>query len=321
MRKNMHTKGQTFSLGLLLIILVVGGAVYFIAKGSGNGAGLSVEQQEQAKKVDLASCSGISSVTYTLVDRDTENLGTTPGVDARVYMAGKQKIDKRIASGGTQSFTPKVEHRALVGNGSTTYYAKDVSFSTGCSNQDIITDLDNEGTLTLTVKNSDDSQPNSVSDRTPLGQNEDDNEIVVKYDISSNDFWGNRQAPGASLVSCRYDTADITSIKVDGASTGTTPQWQELSANDEDGSGADAYDTESTYRVANLEDGAFKEITLLVDTVSGSDPGNGNFTCNFYASNLDLNEEDLSLIKGVEDEDFNLITPTGASSNVTVHYS
>jgi hypothetical protein len=313
----MQKMGKKAQVGTMMILAIV--IVGSIVVASGFGAFGSAWFFSTAQADDTQdtlkedSCDGIAEVTYKYNDKDIELAGTDPGSDLRVL----EPEQLRIADDGTADLVPLTEYRALAGNGSATYYKEELRFTTGCKDDRIDPELARVATITSSAFNADDGEPNSVSDRTPIGQAEEDLEVKIKYDANSNRYWGNPNIAGKpNVVTCQYDKSDIINIKVEDASSASKPS---VFAFGTAGLGAGLYDGENSYNVASLKDGDENTITLLIDSVSGSDPGNGNFTCNFYDADLDVDEADLTLIQGVEDEDANPIFLAGF--NVTVHYS
>ncbi len=328
MIKTMYKKAQAFALAIAIAAgLIIGGLVLGLFGGGAGLGGLfnlgGDEGASDSAAVDLASCDGISSVTMTYNDVDMELAGVDPNSNLRIITDNLGQV----VDDGTIALTPKKHYTGLAGNGSTTYYTKFVEWDTGCSNfvlkenGDSNVQLANKPSITTVVKNSENGNSNSAADRQDLGQDESDVEVTLKYDVNSNNYWGNPNVvPALNFVTCQYDRSDIINIKVDGAASGSKPTEFAFAVSPAgaSGVGGEAYDGDNTFIIPSLADGGFNTLTLLIDSVSGSDPGDGNFTCNFYDANLDLNEEDLTLIAGVEDEDNNEIYLTGF--NVTVHY-
>lgn len=323
-----NKKGQMIPLLIgIFVVVVLAGVTISAFTGGGALAGLfslagdgdGVEAADTA--ADLAACDGIQKIAMRYNDRDIQLAGSDPSSSLRIVTDDLGFV----ADDGTIDLTPKRDYIGLAGNGSTTYYAKFVSWRTGCSDFTLKENGDNVGlanigTITTVVKNSENGNSNSVSDRQDLGQSDVDTEVTIKYDVNANNYWGNPNiAPAINVITCQFDKSDILNIKVDGAAGASKPNVFAFSVSPNvGGAGADAYDGDNSYIVPSLIDGSDNTLTLLIDTVSGSNPGNGNFTCNFYDANLDLDETDLTLLQGTEDEDSNVIFLK--NFNVTVHY-
>ncbi|MFW9872648.1 MAG: hypothetical protein ACFFG0_06055 [Candidatus Thorarchaeota archaeon] len=269
---------------------------------------------EQKISLESEDCFGGTQITLAWNDEDIQLKNTDPGTDLRILTT-----DERVADDGTTNLATKTTFTALAGNGSNSYYAKYIEFTTGCSRETLKVALPDAGSLTVTAVNDDGRTTNSVSNRQAIGAS-DCREMEIDYDVSSNDYWGNPNIVDAdgkikheNVAVAQYDASDLTSIEVIDASTGSKPQQFAYGTIINSG-----YDSDETYKVETLEDG--KRKTIVVEACSGSsDPGNGNFTLNFYDANLDVDEETDEIISGVNDEDNNPLFLAGA--NVTVHYS
>ena len=246
--------------------------------GGTGGAGISIETLPE-------------DVTLTYNDVDMEDRSNDPASNLLIY----EPYLGVVADDGTVTLSPKEAFMAIAGNGSTTYYGKSISDNAGTADQKRFeVELAKAGTLTVSAFNSDDSQPNSASDAQEIGASDEDVEMEICLDTTSNNYWGAPQAEGKSVVVAQYNKTVIKAVEVVGQSRADAPSAFSRGAN---------ATAEEAWNVPNVVDGEKVCITLNIDATSTETSGAHPLILTFYDANVGLNEKTYEPIFDIEDED------------------
>lgn len=227
---------------------------------------------------------------------DIELAGSSVGGSHRVYAPGN--LVTSLTDASTSTVPVKSTFNILVGNNSESYYNKLVTTSTSCVDKYERVELANAGTLTLTAVNDDSITKNAAANRQAITADELV-EVDVTYDVSANDYWGNPDISNKNVISCQYDKTYIQSVQVSGASRGNTPATHSFTNTTLDGV--------DSWEIGNLADGSKGQLTLEIQA-SSTEPVSQLIECDFYDANYDINENNLNVIEGIEDEDNNFLS-------------
>lgn len=228
------------------------------------------------------------SVKYN--DFDMEDQRNDPGTQLRIYSPDRGNT----SDDGSETFAPNSQFLAIAGFGDTTYYGKAITVDVGRKDPlDLEVQLARSGSLTITVRN-DDEERNAAGEPQEVDAN-DKREIEISYDVSSNKYWGNPQAPGQSVLVIEYNKTLFNDMKVIDAIRAPVPSAFSRAAN---------WTADTAWFIPNLVDGVKGKIILELES-TGTDPptSSGDFNMTFYDVNIDLNRGTRTLLYGIEDED------------------
>jgi len=233
------------------------------------------------------------SVTLTFNDKDKEDQDNDPTSVLRLYSpdAGNTSDD------GTDTLAIKTIYSGLAGYDSTTYYAKPVQVDTsGAKGNQLLyePELYRSGALTITVKNDDGSTVNSATNTQTIGANEEI-EMTVRFDTTSNTYWGNPDALDLSRCSFQYNKTAILSVDV--IEKDAIAKSSDFTFN----ASTTVFNGENTEIVPSVVDGTAIEFPIKIKSASLNPFG--NILANCWDSNVDIREDNKQLIYGVEDED------------------
>jgi len=198
----------------------------------------------------------------------------------------------------------------LFGEDSTEFYTVyETGLNTDCKDPfNIRVDLPKaDQDIGVYTKNSDGSV-NSASNKQAMGADETI-DLTVTMKASSNEYFGNPGATCDNLVVVEYDKTYIQ--KLDGPASADKPDaFSHFNT---------TFDGSKTFVVPKVADGA--EATFNIEITSTSTEPESTtvpLKLTFYDCDIDKNEDDLSVISGVQDEDGNLISLAAQTFDVFV---
>lgn len=241
-----------------------------------------------------------------------------PGEGVRVIrMNGEIRKDlgQKSLNSGTLSTDPGVTYQLYFGENSSLYYTKPKPYTAPCKDatDDVMEQLCRYGNLTIKVLNEyGQVQSNSTQNRQAVGS---DQEKTVELELTLNQSdtcYGNPDAPTGNAMCFKFNTTVIQSVKIDGASTTSTPTAISNSYN------AAGFDIDC-YEFEKMSDN--QELTLMATiTATSTDPGtslshNGIY---IYTDDIafDLDADTLEPIWGFEDEDDNALGTSVAGTAI-----
>jgi len=245
-------------------------------------------------------------VTLTYNDKDMEDLSNDPASNLKIYSPDLGNV----ADDGTVTLSPKEAFKAIAGFNSTTYYGKAVEDNAGTADQNRFdVELARAGTLTVSAFNSDDDQPNSVSDAQEIGASDEDVEMEICLDTTSNNYWGEPSGKGDNVVVIEYNKTVLNGVSVVGGSRADAPSDFSRNAN---------ATKEEAWTVPGVVDGDKVCFILNIDATSTETSGAHPLELTFYDANVDLREDNYEVIYDIEDEDNNLLSLKETSKIITL---
>ncbi|MCD6176802.1 MAG: hypothetical protein J7K29_03080 [Candidatus Cloacimonetes bacterium] len=293
-------------LGAIIIIafLATGGKLGGLFSAADTNIGDTGSTDTGTTDVTPTHCEGISSVKLLYDDKDAYKLGTDPGSVLTIY----DPIAMTVADDATSTTGPTLtEYKALAGDNagtpSSTYFAKELDFETGCDDIHIQPKLYKAGAPTLTFVNDNGITQNSdTNDEAMDASSSYTPELTIKApaDECSSVY-------GAYVVA-EYDATYIKSVTpVSGLTDADVGVYIAHTTNQSE-SGNDFDQYKVMKYSGKLCDGAKDTVSFKVETTS-STPGEdaGNIQVYWLPINKDLNADTYALITGIYDEDNNAI--------------
>lgn len=262
--------------------------------GSSDGSGTAVIQSLP------------SAVTLTYNDQDKYDKTNDPASKLRFYSPDKGVV---ADDGSITSLNLNSQYLVIAGNGSTTFYAQADTIDSGNKGTyDYQPLLEKASALSVTVVNDDLITKNSAANYQVINAS-DQRDVTLTYKATALQSWGSPDAAGKSLVVIQYDGSKLQSVTIPGASLASNPRIFNYFNT--------SYTASSAYYLDNAQNGAKKELTVRLKSLSGTDPlgATGPVKFNFYDANVDIDESTRDIIRGVEDESNNQLSlqPTNVS--------
>lgn len=296
----MFGKKGFIALPTLLVLLIIGvGAWWIFAGGGAEKVGLSatgVSPQEEAGAQGICL---VEDTTLALQGEKSFSPGTSvSGEFHRLFVNG---IDKGLkADGSTTTVSPGDELKVIFGENSSTYYSNEIIMSVPCSGT-----YDMKGSLcqydsspSITVWDEDNAVL-SASHAQAMGAS---SSYTLPFKIqATNDMCvGSVEHKGSGNVLCvQYNKTNFQSIEVEGAKKAGEPYNTDA---DNASTGSSAH---SCYFVEPVGDNGKIEGSFVIETTSVNPSVQANMTIYLFDVDLDVDQDDLSTINDIQDEDSN----------------
>jgi hypothetical protein len=234
---------------------------------------------------------GIASTSFTPSMTDQEKAGTS--VTDNFYIT----TSKLGSQSGTATVPTNFNFDVLYAENSTTYYTKVGSFATGCGGVEVpdITLAKSDTSPNVYVINSD-GEKNAAAEEEALGA-DDEEDLTLTIKASTDAFFGNPDADCRNVVVAEYDKTYV--LKMSGQEPAPVPGFF---ANTQT-----YYDGDDAWYIEKVGDGDTVTSNFNIETTSTEPTTGMNVTLHIYDCDIDKNEDDLSIIAGIQDEDQNAI--------------
>lgn len=294
----MDKKAQkSNNMVLLIAVIAIGYVLIFGVPELGGPAA------EPPTGGTTAACP-IEDSSVTLQMRDVELKGTS--VLDNVFVL----TDDRGATtvGAAANYAANKDIQAMYGENSTSYYTKVATFNTDCQGELTQTEYLAKADTTLTTYVENDNGENVDTVAQTIGA-DDVVEVLVTMKTSAREYFGNPDSDCQNIAVVEYDKTYFRAIEGDdpapvpGSFTFTNA----------------TYDGSDAMYVPKLGSGEKDEFTLSLESTS-NDPvaGIAMPIITFLDCDIDKNEDDLSIIEGVEDEDDNSISLGSVTDTIEV---
>lgn len=220
--------------------------------------------------------------------------------------------DKLGSKSGATTLPTNKDVEVMFAENSTTYYTVVEEFNTDCSDPYYMSvDLPKaDTTLTGFKAENEDGSINAVSNAQPLGA-DDIIEFEVCFKASSNEYFGNPTTDCENIGVVEFDKTYIRSVEGSLGAADVPGFFTETNSTND---GRDAF------VIPKVGDGEKECFSIQIEsTTSNIGSGNVQPILHVYDCDTDKDEDDLSLIYGVEDEDDNSISL--AAQTLTVYLS
>ncbi len=309
---NVKKKDATMTAGW--IVLAIGLVLIFLVPDRDTSVGEALAIAPSAEEVDaeIVAVSGCpeAKVGVTINDKNIEKPGTNPASTGVYLTSGPQTGNKSANS--ENNLATGASFEALVGYGHTSYYARPISFTTGCSNQEVVVKLAQSGSLTATVINDDGVSKNADGTNQTIDAN-DEREVELSLDVGFDKYWGgideNGNALGCSIAVTSFDETYFDEVSIEGAKTTGIPSVF--------ASTSTALDGQEAFLLDSLVDGEKAIYSVKLDSTSTDpDANSGHVVIHLFDCGYDIDEDDETIIANVEDESNNALSQQ--PKNVTI---
>lgn len=318
MKKAQMSNGALWIIAVAFVVLVGGGATWAWQSGAFAGEQKAVgDTEKEVLDKEAQSCDGIQSVNLLYNDQNAYKAGTDPATNLTIYDPNRILVSDDAT--GTTGAVLKT-FKGLAGNDEgiheTHYFAKEITFTTVCSDLPIQTELYQLGAPTITVVGDD-----AVTKLTGSGTS---NETVAASTSFTATY--NVKAPAeqcsavyGAVVACEYDATYINSIESSDltsknygifeahASESVAATWDQWKTFEWNGAVQDV-DGDAVNDAGYLCDGKKIEFDIKYTHTSTSPSDDGaNIKCAWLPINKDLDADSYDVITGIYDEDNNAI--------------
>lgn len=301
--------------GMIVVSFWKGVGAPAVASSTGAAWIAEASEEQQAEEAvaagitekEINSCDGVQSVNLLWNDRHAYTATTDPGQVITLFEANGNPYSKAIADDATSSTVPILsELKGLAGNNlgshNTSYFGKEISFSTMCADYDLQKEMIPATAPTLTLTND-----NGVT------LNSDTNHESMTTDSTYSPTLTVKSASNAcasvygAVVAVDYDASYISMIEAGDGLESFSGSYLETKVNPTNGT---SDQTTLLFFPGELCDG--KKVDLGIDVTShattevGEDNG---VQIHWYPLNKDLDSDTLSkVITGLYDDKNTLIS-------------